>query len=193
MLDPAVQVLAASFVSLGGHLQESAYCTLGFCHTLLVQRNALCCVCLARRRKHFNFKPLERVCSANQTSFYLAALLSLMAYWFTLLSQVGSGPAFCPIMCLSVLQFHILSRTQTCSSMLGSSSNCRFFLCISFGLMMSKHGAGIAGGKSSGFHPRCWTPAAHGIFAPTAASCFPMWHHANEQDWAQRWVWKFTV
>lgn len=157
MLDSAVQLLSASFVSLGRHLWESAYCTLSFCHTLLVQRNALCCVCLARGRKHFDFKPLERVCSANQTSFYLAALLSLMAYWFTLLSQVGPGPAFCPIMCLSILQFHILSRAQTCSSI--KLYNCRFFLSISFGLMMSKHGAGIPGGKSSRFPPRHWTPS----------------------------------
>lgn len=37
--------------------------------------------------------------------------------------------------------------------------NCRLFLCISFGLIMSKHGAGTPGGKSSGCHPRCWTPS----------------------------------
>lgn len=42
MLDSAVQVLSASLVSLGGRFQESAHGTLGFCHMLLVQRNAVC-------------------------------------------------------------------------------------------------------------------------------------------------------
>lgn len=123
MLDSAVQVgflllLLSAYEDTDGKVLVVP-CVSVICFWL---RGMLCVVCLAGGRKHLIFKPPERECSANQTSFYLVALLSLMAYWFTLLSQVGPGPAFCPVMCLSVLQFHILSRTQTCSSVLGSSS-----------------------------------------------------------------------
>lgn len=52
MLSSAVQVLAASFVSQGGHSWGSAYRNLCFYHMLLVQKNAVHCVCLARRRKN---------------------------------------------------------------------------------------------------------------------------------------------
>lgn len=35
--------------------------------------------------------------------------------------------------------------------------NCSFLLCISFGFIMSRHGAATPGGETSGAHCRCWT------------------------------------
>lgn len=75
MLSSAERVLAASFVSQEGHSRGSAYCTSCFYHTLLVQKNAVHCVCLAGRRKHFIFKFHWRECIL-QSKFHLPCCIT---------------------------------------------------------------------------------------------------------------------
>lgn len=120
ILDPAVQVLATSFVSWQECIQEVLVAPWGFVINFCSNEYFVLWL-LSSKKKAFQFQAIGQsvFCKPN---LFLPCCISLLEGILIYLSQVGPGPAFCPIMCLNVLQFHILSRAQTCSSMLRSSS-----------------------------------------------------------------------
>lgn len=116
---------------------------------------------LSWRKKAFNFQTTgERVfCKPN---FFLPSCITLLDGLLIYFTQPSwAGPSFLPSY---VSQRLTISHLKQDSDLFLSAGiklcNCRFFLCISSGLMMSKHDVGVLpGGKSSGFHPRHWRPS----------------------------------
>lgn len=89
--------------------------------------------------------------------FFLPCCVTLLDGILICLAKL-SQDQFSANLCLSILQFHHCTFLKQDSDLFFCTGikfcNCRFFLCISFGLLMRKHIAGIPGGKSSGLHPR---------------------------------------